>query len=372
MAPSRPLIGRDPAWLDVMRDVDLIAPYDEPVLLTGQTGTGKSFLAREIHARSPRAAQPFLTLDCNSLTRDLVETQLLGIERNVASNVGARAGFFELADGGTLFIDELGDLPIEMQPKLLHALQTGEVLRIGAAKPVVVNVRVIAATNADLTKMVQEKRFREDLYWRLARLRLDLPALSERPLDVAEFARAELARANEQRKRAGRPAAQFSPAALLALQEHDWSTDVDGLGGDGGGLRELFALVWRALVAADRSARPGARVTIEVAHLSLPRAPSPVMRAPPSLRLSSSRLVWMPRGWPRPLASRAGLSCDGCAIESSSRANTSSVTAKDVRCSSSTPITRAVDATPPRALPDASLPRRSPCASSLSPCSSLP
>lgn len=274
MAPSRPLIGRDPAWLDVMRDVDLIAPYDEPVLLTGQTGTGKSFLAREIHARSPRAAQPFLTLDCNSLTRDLVETQLLGIERNVASNVGARAGFFELADGGTLFIDELGDLPIEMQPKLLHALQTGEVLRIGAAKPVVVNVRVIAATNADLTKMVQEKRFREDLYWRLARLRLDLPALSERPLDVAEFARAELARANEQRKRAGRPAAQFSPAALLALQEHDWSTDVDGLGGDGGGLRELFALVWRALVAADRSARPGARVTIEVAHLSLPRAPA--------------------------------------------------------------------------------------------------
>lgn len=279
MAPSRPLIGCDPAWLDVMRDVDLVAPYDEPVLLTGQTGTGKSYLAREIHRRSPRAEKPFLTLDCTSLTRDLVEMQLLGIEKNTASQVAARAGYFELADGGTLFIDELGDLPLEMQPKLLHVLQTGEVQRIGAVKPVIVNVRVIAATNADLAQMVQAKRFREDLYWRLARLRLELPALGERPLDVAEFARAEVARANEQRVRARRPEAQLSDAALRALQAHDWSTDVDGLGGDGGGLRELFSVVWRAMIAADRAARPGEPVTIEPAHLCLPSAPPPERRA---------------------------------------------------------------------------------------------
>jgi transcriptional regulator with GAF, ATPase, and Fis domain len=162
-----------------------VAESDAPVLLLGETGTGKELAARAIHAASKRAGQPFVIVDCAALSASLVEEELFGHARGAFTGaVGARAGSFEAADGGTIFLDEIGELPLAMQPKLLRALESGTVKRLGETEHRPVDVRLIAATHRDLARLVNSGAFREDLYFRVAVLPLVLPALRARPSDI--------------------------------------------------------------------------------------------------------------------------------------------------------------------------------------------
>src|SRR5262245_3165528 len=176
------IIGRSPALLDVLAQVGRVAPTDATVLVTGETGTGKELIARAVHSASPCQGKPFIKVNCAALPSGLVESELFGHEKGAFSGaIARRQGRFELADGGTLFLDEIGELPAEAQVKLLRVLQEREFDRVGGTAPIRVNVRVIAATNRDLLKEVQEKRFREDLYYRLNVFPVRLPPLRERP-----------------------------------------------------------------------------------------------------------------------------------------------------------------------------------------------
>src|SRR5262249_49828061 len=158
------IIGRSAALLDVLDQVGRVAPTDTSVLVTGETGTGKELIARAIHSASKRRDKPLIKVNCAALPAGLVESELFGHEKGA---IARRLGRFELADGGTIFLDEIGELPAEAQVKLLRVLQEREFDRVGGAAPIRVDVRVIAATNRDLLREVQEKTFREDLYYRL-------------------------------------------------------------------------------------------------------------------------------------------------------------------------------------------------------------
>src|SRR5262245_25408978 len=176
------IIGKSPALLEVLDQVGRVAPTDASVLVTGETGTGKELIARAVHSASPRQSKPLIKVNCAALPAGLVESELFGHEKGAFSGaIARRQGRFELADGGTIFLDEVGELPAEAQAKLLRVLQEREFDRVGGTAPIRVDVRVIAATNRDLLKEVQEKRFREDLYYRLNVFPVRLPPLRERP-----------------------------------------------------------------------------------------------------------------------------------------------------------------------------------------------
>jgi transcriptional regulator with GAF, ATPase, and Fis domain len=164
---------------------------DSTVLIQGETETGKELVAKAIHKQSKRADQPLVVVDCTTLPQNLIESILFGIEKSVATGVDARIRKFELASGGMLFFDEIGDLPLDLQPKLLRAIEDKKIERIGSAKPIAVDVRIIVATNKDLQKEIQNHRFRADLFYRLNRINIKLPPLSQRcsdiPLLVAHF-----------------------------------------------------------------------------------------------------------------------------------------------------------------------------------------
>jgi Nif-specific regulatory protein len=212
----------------VLREAALVAPLDVTVLLTGESGTGKSQLARVIHDNGPRAGGPFVELSCAAIPETLVENELFG-HRAGAHSAAQRAapGKVEAAEGGTLFLDEVGELPLASQAKLLQLLQTREYYPLGGTKPVRADVRVIAATNLDLAVAVKERRFREDLLYRLQVLCIRLPSISERREDVAELAEFFCERTCE-RHRLRRM--RLSPGALLAAQEAAWPGNVRQLG----------------------------------------------------------------------------------------------------------------------------------------------
>lgn len=183
--PACEMVGVSVAMRDVMRMIEKVAPTDKPVLLQGESGTGKEVVARAIQEKSPLREHPFVTINCAALPEQLVESELFGHQKgSFTGATGDKPGLFEVADGGTLFIDEVGELPLSLQPKLLRVLEDGSMRRIGSHKERFVNVRIIAATNRDLQHEVEQGNFREDLYYRINVLSIDLPPLRQRVGDV--------------------------------------------------------------------------------------------------------------------------------------------------------------------------------------------
>jgi formate hydrogenlyase transcriptional activator len=179
---SHGIIGKSRALRSVLEQVDLVAPTDSSVLIQGETGTGKELIAQAIHNLSPRRNSPFVKLNCAALAAGLLESELFGDERGAFTGaVTQRTGRFEMADGGTLFLDEIGDIALDLQVKLLRVLQEQEFERVGGTRTMRVNVRLVAATNCDLSQMIEEKRFRSDLYYRLNVFPVSLPPLRDRP-----------------------------------------------------------------------------------------------------------------------------------------------------------------------------------------------
>ena len=216
--------------------IEKVAPTDARVLITGPNGTGKELVAHQLHEKSERASFPIIEVNCAAIPSELIESELFGhVKGAFTSAVKDRAGKFEAADGGTIFLDEIGDMSLAAQAKVLRALQESLVQRVGADKDIKVNVRVVAATNKDLKKEIAEGRFREDLYHRLAVILIKVPALNERrddiPLLIEHFATKI---AEEQ----GNVAKSFSPAAIKLLQEYDWT----------GNIRELRNVVERLII----------------------------------------------------------------------------------------------------------------------------
>ncbi len=230
------IVGESPAWRYVMFRVDQVASTHATVLLLGETGTGKELVARAIHRRSPRAAARFVALNCSALPATLVESELFGHERGAFTGAhAAQAGRFELAHRGSLFLDEIGELPVELQPKILRVLQEGQFDRLGASQTVDVDVRVIAATNRDLLDDVRQGRFRQDLFYRLNVFPITLPSLRERRDDIPLLATHLAARFG----RALRKGVTELPQSVLdRLQEHDWP----------GNIRELENVIQRAII----------------------------------------------------------------------------------------------------------------------------
>jgi DNA-binding NtrC family response regulator len=212
------------------------AASDTNVLILGETGAGKEVFAETVHRLSPRAAQPFLPLNCAAFSENLVESELFGFERGAFTGAThAKPGLLEAAAGGTLFLDEIGEMPLSVQAKLLRVIETRQVLRIGAVKPQAINVRFVAATHRDLEEEVAEKRFREDLYFRLNVITLQIPPLRERPDEIEPLALTFLDRLT---RRLGRPAPRLSDEALGLLCSYAWP----------GNIRELRNVIERALV----------------------------------------------------------------------------------------------------------------------------
>jgi len=226
------LIGESRAIKEVRLQVAQVAPSEASVIVTGPSGSGKEMVARAIHAASQRAEAPQVSVNCGAIPRDLIESELFGHEKG--SFTGAHAqhrGRFEEADGGTLFLDEIGDMPHDMQVKLLRVLEDRRVQRVGGRGSIKVDARIVSATHRDLDTAIDEKRFREDLFYRLAVFPIDLPSLAERREDVAPLIQHFLAQHDN--KRTG---VRFNAAALERLASHDWP----------GNIRELRNLVERA------------------------------------------------------------------------------------------------------------------------------
>ena len=221
-----------------LADVRQVAPTTAMVLVQGETGTGKEIVARALHELGPRRAGPLVRVNCAALTPSLVESELFGHEKGAFTGAHQRRlGRFELADGGTLLLDEIGELPLELQPKLLRVLQDQEFERLGGTRPVRVNVRVVSSTNRDLRAAVSAGRFREDLFFRLAVFTIQVPPLRERPRDCATLAEGFV---REQARRLGKPLTGIAPAAMKLLLEHAWP----------GNVRELANVIERAAIVS--------------------------------------------------------------------------------------------------------------------------
>ncbi len=234
--PGAP-IAADPESLSVLALAERIAATDIPVLINGPTGTGKEVLSRFIHERSARAGKPFIAINCAAMPEAMLEALLFGHQKGAFTGANAASeGFFRAADGGTLLLDEIAEMPLPLQAKLLRALQESEVVPLGATQPIKVDVRVIACANRDLPLEVEEGRFRADLFYRLNVFPLALRPLNERPADIAPLAFAMVLR-----HAAGTP--WISDAALAMLKAHSWP----------GNVRELENVVRRALVLAGNS-----------------------------------------------------------------------------------------------------------------------
>ena len=238
-SPIDGIIASSPEMLRVLRNIEKMAPTDVAVLLRGESGTGKELLARAVHKLSARAREPFVPINCAAIPETLLESELFGHEKGAFTGALKQTiGRIESADRGTLFLDEIGDVPSPMQVKLLRFLQDQVVERIGGRNPVQVDVRIVCATNQDLNLMMAEGRFREDLYYRLNEVTVQVPPLRERAADVVVLASFFL---NRFATEYGRSARGFSATALAALRDHPWP----------GNVRELENRIKRAVVMTD-------------------------------------------------------------------------------------------------------------------------
>jgi len=272
------IVGASPQIEEIRRVIDAIARRMCTVLITGESGTGKEMVARALHAANDRSDAPFVAVDCSSLTGTLFESQLFGHVKG--SFTGAQTdteGFIRAADGGTLFLDEIGELEPALQAKLLRVLQESEVVPVGSTRPLKIDVRVIAATNCDLQKMVREGSFREDLFYRINVVSIQMPPLRDRREDIPRLAEHFLA---AQCDRYDEPRRQFEPTAMAKLCSYHWP----------GNVRELTNLVERAFVLGH-----GTVVKAEHIHVGGGRidgqTPSPRSAALPTLEQAERELI---------------------------------------------------------------------------------
>jgi len=253
------VIGHSNALRSVLREIRMVAPTDSTVLIYGETGTGKELIAHAIHELSPRRANTFVKLNCAAIPTGLLESELFGHERGAFTGaIGQRIGRFEVANHGTAFLDEIGEIPLELQPKLLRVLQEREFERLGSTRTLRTDARLIAATNRDLAAMVEEQRFRSDLFYRLNVFPVRVPPLRERrediPLLVWHFARQFAGRMKRHYE-------SISPETMNALCEYDWP----------GNIRELQNLIERAVILCPG---PGLRVPVRDLHHRIITLPS--------------------------------------------------------------------------------------------------
>jgi hydrogenase-4 transcriptional activator len=281
------IVGATGRLRPVMERVELVSHSDVPVLLLGETGSGKEVIARAIHARSARAAGPFIRVNCGAIPPDLIDSELFGHEKgSFTGAIGTRRGWFERADGGSLFLDEIGELPLAAQVRLLRVVQEGVFERVGGEHTVTVDVRIVAATHQDLATMVQEGSFREDLWYRLAVFPIMLPPLREHPADIAALAEHFAHRAAV---RFGFTLQLPSPQDLTLLTNYAWP----------GNIRELAAVI-------DRAAILGAGKSLEIAKAlgvmthgrltpqttgRVPAAPLPVAATPMPLEAAMKQHI---------------------------------------------------------------------------------
>jgi anaerobic nitric oxide reductase transcription regulator len=268
---SAPLSGDGALMARLRHDLDAVARTDLTVLIQGETGVGKELVARAIHARSRRAAQPLVYINCAALPEGAANAALFGAATDPSGPARPHIGHFERADGATLFLDEVGDLPLSIQSRLLRALQHGELQRVGDERPLQVNVRVLASTQRDLQREIQQGRFRADLFHRLHQYPLRVPSLRERPEDLLPLAQLYLERAQAQLHL---PPARLSEPACALLRAHSWP----------GNLRELEHAITSAAIRAAHGATSAPHAILP-AHLTLqplhpPAAPSPSLPAP--------------------------------------------------------------------------------------------
>lgn len=253
------IIGRDAKMREIYAIFEKIAPTDATVVIEGETGTGKEVVARTVHQESRRRDGPFIVFDCGAVPENLIESELFGHEKgSFTGAVSTRLGVFELASGGTVFLDELGELQLDLQPKLLRVLEQREVKRVGGTRSIKVDVRIVAATNRDLEAEVKAGRFREDLFYRLSVVRVTLPSLKERKDDIPLLIKHFLRTCNFNRTKDGqRKVVNISRSALDKLLEYNWP----------GNVRELLNVIERAVSFADTN-------TIEVRdlpdHIAIP------------------------------------------------------------------------------------------------------
>ena len=231
--------GESLAMQDIHRVMDKIAPTDATILITGENGTGKDVLAREIHASSSRKHKPMVCVDAGAITETLFESELFGHVKGAFTDAHTdHVGKFEQADGGTLFLDEIGNIPLHLQAKLLRVLQNRTVVRVGSEKPIPIDIRLICATNMDLEQMVSEGRFREDLYYRINTMQMHLPPLRERSGDIIPLAERFLAKYAEKYRRS---VETISDDAVKRLMQHAWN----------GNIRELQNVMEKAVILSE-------------------------------------------------------------------------------------------------------------------------
>jgi len=289
------LIGSSPALEAVLDGVKRVAPTNSTVLIQGETGTGKELIARAIHNISPRCGRPFIKLNCAAIPLELLESELFGHEKGAFTGaIAQKLGRFELADKGTLFLDEVGDIPPSLQPKLLRILQEQEFERLGSSQTRQMDVRLVAATHRDLAEMVRNGEFRSDLYFRLNVFPVQLPPLRDRrddiPALVAHFVEV-LGR------RVGRHIDHIPPETMLALCSYDWP----------GNIRELQNLIERAVILSDDGVLPNPLLTVGTQRIAVSPVPTTLIDTERALILRTLIATGWVIGGRDGAASRLGL-----------------------------------------------------------------
>lgn len=250
---SRNLIGNSKVWINVLNQIKICAPTNSPIMILGETGTGKEEIAKAIHSLSDRNNKPFIALNCSALNVNLAESELFGHEKGAFTGaVSTRKGRFELADGGTLFLDEIGDLPLEIQPKLLRALQNSTFERVGSEKTITTNVRIICATNANLENKITAGEFREDLFYRLNVFPIIIPPLRKRTEDIVLLVKHFINKFAKFQK------SGISKEAITILENYNWP----------GNIRELQNVIERALILSNNNVIQPEHLILNYSHVS--------------------------------------------------------------------------------------------------------